>query len=288
MYPGHLTLDKKERLEKLIKAVDRLPALPNVVSKVLQQLDNPQSTAKKIADIISFDPILTARLLRIANSAFYGFPRKIKTVKDTIVVLGYETIKGLVVAASVHRLFNKEMSTYKIESGELWRHSVGCAIGAQLLATETGEDPDEAFVAGLLHDVGKVAIDHIVGDDFKEIVKLVIEDNLTFLQAEKIVLGFDHAEIGSKVAAKWNLPLSLIDAIKYHHDPFRSKNSKKLAAIIKISDSICLTFGIGIGGDELSSSIKGQLADLLKLSENNLELFMNQVGENVSNTSLDI
>jgi putative nucleotidyltransferase with HDIG domain len=288
MFAGNLTLDQKQRIERLIKAIDRLPALPRVVNKAIKLLDDPQSTAKKVADVISYDPILTARLLRIANSAFYGFPRKIKTVRDAIIVLGFDTIKSLAVAASVHRMFNAEMAGYGIERGELWRHSVGCALCAQALAAETGQDFDEAFVAGLLHDVGKVAIQHLIGEDFKEIIQLVIEDNLSFLQAENVVLGFDHAEIGARVAAKWNLPISLVNAIKYHHNPHESKKSRKLASIIKVSDSICLLFGIGIGGEDLSSNTKKRVSSILKINENRLEQLINQIGENVSNTNLDI
>lgn len=286
MLKNRFVLDREQKINRLVNAIDRLPALPSIVNKALNLLDDPNSTTKDISKVISLDPILTARILRIANSAFYGFPRRIKTIKDAAIILGFDTIRALIVAASVHKLFSNELKGYKVERGELWRHSVGTAMCAQKLASFFNIDSDETFIAGLLHDIGKVVIDQLIDEEFNSIMKLVVEDNLSFIHAEELILGFNHAEIGAKVALKWNLPNYLVDAIKYHHEPLNSRKLKKIPTIIKISDSICLMFGFGIGGEELTLNQRKSLSKVLKISTTHLEKLMIDIGENVLNDDL--
>lgn len=272
----------------MILLVEKMPALPKVTQKALEKLDNPYSTAKSVAEEISKDIVLAGRILRIANSAFYGFPRSIKSIHDAIIILGFDTVRNLIIAATVNVLFSDKMSGYAIKSGELWRHSLGCAICAETVAKSINLDGDEAFVSGLMHDVGKVVMDKAMAEESKKILELVINDNMTFHQAELEVVGYDHAEIGSKIAIKWNLPVSIVRAIQFHHKPLALKQGPEMAAIVRFSDAACLTYGIGIGGEEFNIDSEKGLLKVLGLSQTAATDLVEELGEKISDLSIDL
>lgn len=269
---------EKKNFQRLISLVDKIPALPQIVQKALQIIDNPNSTAKAVAEIISKDVILAGRILRIANSAFFGFPRRIKSMHDAIVILGFDTIKNLVIAATIHKLNKHKASGYGIKSGELWRHSLGCGLCAQEVAQKIGLDVDEAFISGLMHDVGKIALDYLMIEESKKILELVIEKNISFSSAEMAILGYDHSQIGGKIATKWNLPKSIVDAIEYHHKPLALKRNPEMASIVRLSDAVCLMYGIGIGGEELDLDKEQRILEVLNLNKKAASDLMEDIG----------
>lgn len=273
---------EKKNLQRLINLVDKIPALPHIVQSALQVIDDPNSTAKTVAEIISKDVILAGRILRIANSAFFGFPRRIKSMHDAIVILGFDTVKNLVIAATIHKFNNKHrVSGYGVKSGELWRHSIGCALCSQMIAQEIGQDVDEAFIAGLMHDVGKVALDYLMVEESKKVLELVIEKNMSFSNAEMSVLGYDHSQIGTKISIKWNLPKSIVSAIEYHHKPLALKKNPELAAIVRLSDAICLMYGVGIGGEELDIEKDLSILKILNLDKKTASNLIDDIGNKI-------
>ncbi len=267
-------------LDQIVRGVNDLPALPHVVDQVLKLTEDPNSTVKELNDIICQDQALTAKVLRLANSAYYGYPRRIGTIVEAIVILGFNAIRNLVLAASVHNLLNKEVPGYQLGPGELWRHSIACAMTARTLARRVRyPKPDEAFIAGLLHDIGKVILSVYVSDTYDEIFQKVRQFQIPFSQAEEEILGFTHAVVGARVADKWNLPESLVQAIAYHHNPQLAKENPRLVAIVHLADVLCMTMGIGLGGDGMYYSVVPQAFAALGLKPEDLESIMGELGD---------
>jgi putative nucleotidyltransferase with HDIG domain len=227
-------------MEQLVEHVENLPALPDTTIKVIQLADDPNSSVREIGQIIAMDIAFTTRVLTIANSAFYGMSRSITTVNDAVLILGMSALRNLAVAAATYETLNREVAGYRLQAGQLWKHSVECAVVAQIIAKQTRKvKMDEAFVAGLLHDVGKVVLNVYVGPQFEAIRALAELDEMPFHDAERMVLGFDHAEVGSKIAEKWNLPPMHCAAIAGHHRVELGAQAPALAAIVHVANAIC-------------------------------------------------
>ncbi|NPV28601.1 MAG: HDOD domain-containing protein [Firmicutes bacterium] len=266
--------------DQIAQRVRDLPALPQIVARVLKLTEDPNSTVKELNDVICQDQALTAKVLRLANSAYYGFPRRIGTIVEAIIILGFNTIRNLVLAVSVHSLLCKEVPGYQLGRGELWRHSIACAMAARTLARRVRfPSPDQAFIAGLLHDIGKVILSVYVREAFEEIIEKVHEAQIPFIQAEEEILRFTHAVIGSKVADKWNLPVPLVEAIAFHHNPQLAKENQKLAALVHLADAICMMMGIGLGGDGLYYPLAPEALSLLGLESEDIEAIMGELGD---------
>jgi putative nucleotidyltransferase with HDIG domain len=253
---------------RILKEVRDLPPFSAIANRALKLTNDPRSSAIDISRIISYDQAFTARVLRMANSAYYGFARKITTVSEAIVILGYETLKSVVLALTLQKFYDQEVRGYGLEKGELWKHSVGCALAARLIATRVKyTSVEEAFVAGLLHDVGKVILNQFVRDEIYKIIEIAASEGLSFAEAEKKVLGFDHQDIGSRVAEKWNFNDKIVEAIRYHHRPDRAKKDPELTAIVHVADFICLSLGLGVGSDGMLYPLKKEALETLKLDE---------------------
>lgn len=267
-------------LENLIKKVNDLPSLPIVTMQVMKLTDDPKTSILDLANTILQDQALTAKILRLANSAFYGFARSISTITDAIVILGFKSIRDLVLAASVYDVANKELKGYALAKGELWKQSIISAMLARKIAKKIKyHSTDEAFVAGLLHDIGKVVINLYVNEAYKEILAKVENEKIPFLVAEKEILGFDHAEVGAYVARKWNLPESLVNTIAFHHNPSEAPGDKQQCAIVHISDAICMTIGVGLGADGLLYQFDEGALKELHLKGRDIEDIISEVSD---------
>ncbi|MGI5922179.1 MAG: HDOD domain-containing protein [Syntrophomonadaceae bacterium] len=265
-------------IDSIIEGAQDLPSLPQVVVKVMELTENPDSTAQDIHNVLNQDQVMTAKVLKMANSAYYGFPRRIATVTDAIILLGFKTIKSIVIAASVSDVLSKEVEGYALAPGELWRHSQCAAMTARLIARNTKfSSLDLAYTAALLHDIGKVIANRLMKESYHEVVKRVTTENISFIEAENQVLGFDHAQIGARVAQKWNLPPELVEAIALHHSPDSAQINTKLTAIVHIADAVCLSMGIGIGVDGMLYTLSKESLALLGISEEDIEGFISQL-----------
>jgi HD-like signal output (HDOD) protein len=215
--------------------------------KVVRLTDDPSSSARQIGDLIASDVALTSRVLRIANSAYYGMSRSVSTVNEAVLILGMQALRSLAIAASAYDTLNREVAGYNMQAGELWLHSLSCGLASQIIAKRTRAARfEEAFVAGLMHDVGKVILNAHVQTQFQAILALVELEDMPFYQAEKMILGFDHAEVGARLAEKWNLPGALCAAIAGHHDLEQGEEAPQLTAIVHVANALCVRQGVSL------------------------------------------
>jgi putative nucleotidyltransferase with HDIG domain len=267
-------------LEEIVRQVNDLPAMPWVVGRVISLTNNTNSNIRELNEVICQDQSLTAKVLRLSNSAYYGYSRRISTVVDAIGLLGFNTIRNLVLAAHTYSILKSEVKGYHIAHGDIWRHSMTCALTVRAIAKRTGYPvPDQAFIAGLLHDIGKVILSIHVAEAYDEITRRVQEDQVPFSTAEYELLGFTHAAVGARVAEKWNLPDDHVEAIACHHTPLDAVKNPQLAALVHIADAICMSMGIGLGGDGLYYTFEGRALTLVGLKETDLEVIMSELAE---------
>lgn len=268
--------DIVKNIESVIASIEELPALPTTVMKVVNLTQSDTSSAGDLSKIISMDQSLTASVLKLCNSPFYGLQRKVDSVQQAIALIGFEAVKGLVVSLSVKGTFNKSTDGYLLEEGELWRSGIACGFLAQKIAMEADHGlKDVAFTAGIMRDIGKVICNKYLLSEFSRIMELAQNEKINFNHAEKKVMGFDHGDIGGRVAKKWSFPPHLADAILNHHTPSNAEEkSRKLISMVHIADVICLTMGIGVGGDGLYYEMDAEAAKLLKIDEEKMEALM--------------
>ncbi|MBC7319928.1 HDOD domain-containing protein [bacterium] len=270
-------MSNKLTLNVLINRVEKLPALPHVISLVLRKIDDPRSSITDIAKTLSGDEGLAANVLKLANSAYYGFPRRVVSVTEAVVILGLNTLKSLIYTVLAKDLLGKEVKGYALNKGELWRHSIACAIICREIARKKRlGDIESFFVAGLLHDIGKIVLDEYLQPEYEEVVKRTSESLEPFNVIEKEILGFDHQEVGGLLAKRWNLPDFLVSAISHHHD---IENITTLSSkVVHVGDGITLMMGYGLGIDGLMYQLSQDLLEEFGLSdESKLEEFISYV-----------
>ena len=256
------------KLERKLAKIDDLASLPVVIKNVIQITRNPKSSAMEVARAISCDPALASKVLKMANSALYGFPQKITTISHSIVILGFANIKNLVLTVSMFDMLPAKGGGEHFDREGFWEHSLACGVTSKLLANRVGiKDVEGAFLWGLLHDLGKVVLDTYFNDDFTEVVSLAKEVGILIKDAEQRLLGFDHAEVGGILADKWNLPPALIKVIRFHHNPPLAYESMRMAAIVHLADILCRAIGLGNGGDSKVPCINEESWKLLNLNK---------------------
>ncbi len=228
---------KAEKVKSIADGILDLPSLPLVVAKIVELVDNPKTNAATLSRLISTDPGLTARMLKLANSAFYGFPRRIGTINLAIVVLGFNTVKDLGVSSSLVDRFSFTHGINDFDMTGFWEHSIGTAIAARMISRSGSyRVVGEAFVTGLLHDIGRLIIVRYLPQEFQEIQRLQRERNFLLWEAEKEVLGLSHAEIGGLLTQRWNLPEQIVEAIRNHHQPLEETEISLLTATTYFAD----------------------------------------------------
>lgn len=262
----------KISIDEILEHVTDLPAMSNIALKVMQLTSQESTTTKEISQAIVRDPNFAARVLKLSNSAYYGLPRAVSTISDSVSLLGNRTIRSLAIIASTQDALGTKVAGYDLDPGDLWRHSLACAMSAQMIAEFIHyPDTEEAFIAGLLHDVGKVIMGIYVKQAIEPIRNYMEQNESTFLEAENAILGFDHAEVGGRVAKQWNLPIDLCQSIAWHHEPVQNGNIHTLAAIVHAANAVCLSAGIGLGSDGLRTCIDSAVLERLHLTETVLE-----------------
>jgi putative nucleotidyltransferase with HDIG domain len=258
-----------KELETAIMTAADLPTIPVVAIKVMQLIESDTATAEELAKIVASDPALAARVLKISNSSFYGCRRQIQTISSAIVILGFSTLRSLVVAASLKQVYKPFGLTEKM----LWEHSFGVGLAARIIAHETRcANEEEAFLGGLFHDIGKIIMNSLDREKFQEVMQHCYNEGISFELAEGSVYPFSHEEVGASVISKWNFPEKLAKAVLQHHALEFDENDDpamiSLSAVTSLADQFCLKLGIGLREPQEEIELAScKAAQMLKLSE---------------------
>lgn len=272
----------KITLTELLAKVKDMPPLSQSITQILKLTNSPKSSAQDLAKVFERDPKLAANILKLANSSFNGFSRKISTISHAIVCLGLDTVKSIALTSSTQEMLNNEISAYALEKGMLWQHSICCATCARIIAKRIGfKESEEAYIAGLLLDIGKIILSSFAEDYFIQIIEKLENNKAPFDRVEQEVLGFDHPQIGGRIIKKWNLPSILVEAVQYHHQPDKAEIHKKITYIVHLADAISCMLGIGLGCDGLMYVFEKNTLNILGLRKEDIESIMCELVDKV-------
>ena len=267
-------------IKSIVKKIDGLKPIPQVASKVMSIAEDPESSMHDLSDVIVYDTAVTTNLLKVANSAYFGLSEKVDSVHQAIVLIGMDQVANLVLLSAGSENLKGSQEGYDLEAGDLWKYSVSSALIARELAEKKGaKETQLIFTAALIKDIGKVILNQYVKDSFDNINTLVTEQNFTFREAEKEVIGIDHAELGGMVAENWKFSPMMIEIIRNHHLPQESSISEFESSIVYMADTICMMMGIGGGSDGLAYRFHRKVVERLGLTEKDFQHIIAGFGE---------
>jgi putative nucleotidyltransferase with HDIG domain len=270
---------KRGRKREIISKMKSFPSMSGIAAKVLNLLDNPDSSAAQVEQLLKQDPSLTANLLKLTNSAYFGIPSKVGSVRHAIAMLGWKRLSKLVLAACVSAITDRQIPGYDLPPGMLWQHSVAVSVTAEGLMRELKiAETDEIFTAALLHDLGKLILGSFVEKELKEIQEVAAR-GIPFQMAEQEVLGTDHAEIGALMLESWSFPPKLVSAVRWHHDPDSAHETSSMIDVVHVANVLCLMIGIGIGVEGLHYEPSVLATKRLGIKPTQLELIASQTLE---------
>lgn len=269
-------------LNDIVERIDLLAPIPAIASQIITKSEDPDSSLSEIADLIVNDPALTANLLKICNSAYFGLPRKVESVKDAVAWVGLDQIVELVLTNSVSDNFKKGLEGYGLGEGELWRHAVTSAHVAKSLAHRFGVSQNKhlIYTAALLKDIGKLILGRFVAFSAEKINILVHSQGYSFNDAEKNVIGMNHEELGAMVGEKWSFSEKQIYIIRHHHLTDESARQDLETTLIYLADIICMMMGICTGTDGLSYRFYSDVLERINVSEKDLQGIIAETSEN--------
>ena len=271
--------------KKILRSVKDLPPMPQTVIKAREIMADPNSDFKSLADLFETDQSIATKVLKLANSPYYGMGGRVSSIQHASVVLGHKALGELITMGGTSSLLGKRLDGYGLDAGALWKHSLAVAFGAKKIA-EMKEPPliNDAFTAGLIHDAGKLILDRYIAERWQMIEDFMGSEGVTFLDAEKSVLELDHSEAAFEVCRVWNIPKTLTTAIRYHHHPVRS-HENMLAYIIHIADVIAMMTGLGLGIDSTFYVMDERAMEFVGLNEGDINKIMTGIIESVKKIS---
>lgn len=275
---------KREQIQEIIKDTNSLPTIPGIINRLQTLSENRKSTIQEMAQLVSADQILCARVLRLVNSPSYGFYR-VSTISNALILLGVNVIKSLALSSSIFEIMEKSIVG-------LWEHSLGAGVAANVIARHLRlPEIEEISTAALLHDIGKVIVKEKCPDDHAEIVRLMAGEGLSMLEAERRLLGTDHAEVGEWLVRSWFLPDKLIEPVGCHHDVAKATNHQLKTAVVHLADVLVKASGFGFSGDEYVPRIQPAAWERLNMTESDLEAIVTELEDKLietKNFSLEI
>lgn len=284
---GHRELLTGEALKKkILRDVKDLPPMPQTVLKAREIISDPKSDFKELAELFETDQAIAAKILKVANSPYYGQGGKVSSIQRASVILGHKALGEIIAMGGASSILGKKLEGYGLDAGALWKHSLAVAFGSRIIAQKT--DPslvNDAFTSGLIHDTGKLILDNYITERWEKFEDFMADASESFLSAEKAVLDLDHAEAAFEVCKAWNIPKPLTIAIRYHHFPSKSSGST-LAYIVHVADAIAMMTGMGLGVDGAFYKMDENAMEFLGLKEEIINDIMMEVLKAAQNISI--
>jgi putative nucleotidyltransferase with HDIG domain len=262
-------------LKQLIKDIKNLKPIPAIVNQITTAIGDPNCSAADIAEIIKFDPSVTANLIKTCNSAYFALANPVESVQDAVSILGMDKIIELVLVKSGAQALSKKQKGYGLNEGVLWKHAVSSALIAKEICKKTGVgNVNIIFTAALLKDIGKTVLDRYISNSLEEITNLVKNKGKSFREAEKEVIGIDHGELGAMIATNWKFSAKMINIIRHHHMNDESQQDNTDIATVYLADCICMMMGVGIGDDGLAYRFHGNVIKNLNITHEDIAMII--------------
>ena len=263
-------------LRRKVENINTLPTVPAVLKRLPTIIEKPRITIVEISSFISNDPALTTKVLKMVNSAIYGFPGRIASVSHATMLLGLNVIKGLLLGVSVFDLMQQTMRG-------LYEHSLACAIASRVIAQKKNmKEPEEVSVAGLLHDIGKVILILEFAAEYENAMAEARRQNISIYEAERKQFNATHADVGGWLAEKWRFPTSLIEVIEFHHRPVQAKNAPLETAVVHMADLLVRARGFGFAGEDLVPEVHPVAFELLGLTQQDIRDVLREMEDNMA------
>jgi putative nucleotidyltransferase with HDIG domain len=270
-------------LQKTMAKVTEIGSLPEITTRIVQIVEDPKSTAHDMHEIVRSDPALAAKVLKVVNSAFYGLPSQISSLDRAIVMLGLSAVKNIALAASLSRLFRPGALSERFAVRDLWTHCISVGVCTRMIAEASFGQAEEAFVGGLVHDVGLLVEYQLFPDKLREVSNRCEASTQNFLIAEREIIGADHTVFGATIAARWKFPLSLRNAITFHHDPSTLRPEyKRVLTAIQVADTICCQNQVGFFLTAATQEVNEEQLAAIGISSEKLGSILEVLPEKVS------
>ena len=270
-------------LQKALNRVTEISSLPEITTRIVEVVEDPKSTAQDMHDIVKHDPALAAKILKVVNSAFYGLPSQIASLDRAIVMLGLSAVKNIALAASLSRLFRPGEITGRFAARDLWTHCVAVGVCARMIAQPGLGQVEEAFVAGLVHDMGLLIEFQLFAEKLKSVVERCEAEPQDYCAVEREIIGADHQMFGAAIAAKWKFPPGLRCAISHHHRPENLKPElKSVVTAVQVADTICCQNEIGFFVTAQAQDVTDEMLDTVRITETQVAELLETLPERIS------
>ena len=250
-----LTQEKKLKIKQIQRYIAKMPSLSTTVSKVLEVCNNPNTSPGDLNKVISLDPVLTGKVLKLINSAYYSLPNQVASLTRAIIMLGLNTVKNLALSTAILENLGDDGNSTGLSMDDFWTHSICVGVTAKSIASTVGvpaTQRDEYFLTGLLHDLGKIPLNNRFPENYIKSLEFTSLKHLPLYKTEEIVFGINHMEVGQMIAEKWQLNDSMTESLFYHHSPEEAKEENHLmVSIIALANACANKFETGSAGDVL-------------------------------------
>ena len=275
-----------ERIDEYIRKAKTLPPAPKILPQLMPLLKQTDVDSAKVVELISFDAGLTAKILTVCNSASQAGGQPVSNLHEALLRTGFAEVFRIVAKVVGEQTLGSAQTGYGLGKNELWEHSAVVAVAARIVATDRGLDPNVAFTAGLLHDVGKLVLTQALEGSYERLVEETEKNQQALVEAEKTVLGVDHAEVGGRLLSQWAFPKPLVDAVSWHHDPIKSTENAPLAACIYLANMIAAFTGHSFGHQAFAIRGRGEALQILGLQGDELPMYMIKTVDEFAKVSL--
>jgi len=266
-----LRVDRDVFQQTLEKKLADLPTLPTVISKIIETANNPNTTTEEMQRLIVMDQGLASKILRIVNSAYYGFPKRISTISQAVMILGFSTVRNLVMGISAFGMLAQKSMPYGLNRSKFWEHCAAVAVGGNILAKyrlpRNQNAPEEAFLGGLLHDVGSLFLDSYFPVQYAVAMAFAAREGKSAREAESLVLGIDHVMVGKRISEHWNFPPHVMAMIGTHHDPSATQEHFEMIALIHAADWLAWQCGHPSSEHTAAPALNSEVDDWLLFEE---------------------